>query len=214
MPGEHIHRERLRHRSHLSPWRAGSHPPACHRRSPEALPSRARIPVPLSPSLPRHEDMFPPPTTAPSMHCAARPAPSAPLRSGPVTGRPPAPAAHLGATGAFQHLLSESDHVGAAARHLLGQKPLHRVPKARLGVRRAPRRHLTPPAPRPAYPGSRYGERRGPEGSGRCRARGGRGQCREWRLFPNDSPRTPHHLGHGHPQAAQHSPGLTSTDQG
>lgn len=95
----------------------------------------------------------------------ARPRPAPPLR--PVQPRPPArPAAHLGAARALQHLLGEGDHVGAAARHLLGQQSLHRMPEARLSLRRAPCRHLA--APRPA-PRPRYGERHGPERLGtRC----------------------------------------------
>lgn len=148
---------------------------------------------------------------------------------GPVVGRPTAPAAHLGAAGALQHLLGEGDHVGAAARHLLGQEPLHRVAEARLGVRRAPRRHLARPtsprrAPLRRAPGARrVGKAQGPRRAGAWPRRG--------RLCPGPAPSgllSPHGLPQDTsdsdiapgrdtpklPSAAQYCPGLPSAHQG
>lgn len=163
------------------PQRCQRHP---RPKSPTAVPRRpshARSPSPAVPVPCPNPSMSPGPPSSPpdysSQHAPRRPAAPAPppaglgraATSGPAVGRTAAPAAHLGAAGALQHLLGEGDHVGAAARHLLGQQPLHRVPEARLSIRRAPRRHLALPAPRLAPPGAATasaGGQNGREGAG------------------------------------------------
>lgn len=59
-------------------------------------------------------------------------------RTGPGSLR----SAHLGAPRAFQHLLSERDYIGAAGVHFLREKPLHRLTKSGLRIRRPSRHHL------------------------------------------------------------------------
>lgn len=80
---------------------------------------------------------------AKSLHSPACNAPPLPERAlggglGPGSPRP----THLRAPGTFQHLLGERDDVGATGVHLLREKPLHRLTKSGLRIRRPSRHHL------------------------------------------------------------------------
>lgn len=80
---------------------------------------------------------------AKSLHfpgCSAPPLPERALGRGLGPGIPRP--AHLRASRAFQHLLGERDYVGAAGVHLFREKPLHRLTKSGLRIRRPTRHHL------------------------------------------------------------------------
>lgn len=57
--------------------------------------------------------------------------------------------AHLGAPGAFQHLLGERDDVRTTGVHLLYEEPLHRLTESRLRIWCPSRHHLNQRTPQP-----------------------------------------------------------------